>query len=426
MSPILTEPASALAEIARRIAAVALAAVDPERLVRDALVNRLQPWGGVLAIGKAAAALARGVQGHVPADARRLMVRPERSLTLLDPAWEQLAGGHPLPDRRSITAGERALAWLGDLDRRRPLLALISGGSSACVDAMAPGIRLEDLVSTQRALLGSGQPIAAFNAVRKHISRFKGGGALRACPSAVLVLLLSDVPGDDPSTIGSGPFVADPTTYATALAALAGLEIPNPVREHLGRGLRGEIPETLKPGDLDLERVECSLLGGNRTAREAARLEAVRSGFAVAVGDLVGEAAVAGAELVRAGRNLPGPRVALLVGGETTVTLGPQPGIGGRNQEMALAAARELSGRSGELVLTLATDGEDGPTKAAGALVDNGTWTTIAGAGLDPATSLRTHDANPALARVPDALLEPGQTGTNVADLALYLRWQVD
>jgi glycerate 2-kinase len=298
----------------------------------------------------------------------------------------------------------------------------VSGGSSACIEAMAGQLSLDDLVVAQRALLGSGLPISAFNAVRKHISRFKGGGALRACRPPVFALLLSDVPGDDPSTIGSGPFAADPTTYDIALHAVADLDVPTAFRAHLAAGARGEIPETLKPGDPQLARVETRLLGGNGTAVAAAFAEASRRGFLVEAGDLSGEAALAGQRLVTAGRALPGPRVALVLGGETTVTLGPSPGQGGRNQELALAAAQALAGSPGELVLSLATDGEDGPTRAAGAVVDGRTWQAIRDSGSDPAAALARHDAYAALARAPQSLLMTGPTGTNVADLALYLR----
>jgi glycerate 2-kinase len=441
-------------DMARRLAAVALAAVDPERLVRQALAARPRRWAAALALGKAAPAMARGAAEalrHLAADRaaavraaavraatdraeadgaggaerrQRLLVRTHGTPGLLDPAWEQLSGGHPLPDRQSLAAGERVLRWLGEMAPGAPLLALVSGGSSACVEAPAGGLTLEELIATQRALLGSGLPIHAFNAVRKHLSELKGGGALRASRGPVLALLLSDVPGDDPGTIGSGPFAADPTTYAEALAAVAPLAVPERVRQRLAAGARGELAETVKPGDPELARVESVLIGSVATAVEAAAGEARRGGFAVATGELAGEAAAAGRALVERGRALGAGagRVALILGGETTVTLGPAPGRGGRNQELALAAARALAGGRGELVLTLATDGEDGPTPYAGAIVDGASWAAIERAGLDPAAALAGHDAQTALAALPGALLETGRTGTNVGDLAVYLR----
>ena len=414
-----------LHELARRMAAAALAAVDPERLVHAALAARPERWTAALALGKAAPAMARGAGAALgpPGAARRLLVRTHATPGLLDPAWEELSGGHPLSDRDSLEAGGRVLRWLRELPPEATLLAMVSGGSSACVEALAGEITLDDLAATQRALLASGLPIHDFNAVRKHLSVFKGGGALRASRGPVLALLLSDVPGDDPGTIGSGPFAADPTTFADAHAAVADLAVPERVRRRLAAGARGELPETVKPGDPELRRVESILIGSVATAAAAAAGEVRQGGFAVATGELAGEAAAAARSLVARGRALGGERVALILGGETTVTLGPDPGRGGRNQELALAAARELAGGGdGELVLALASDGEDGPTSAAGGMVDGASWETLERTGAEPAAALARHDSNRALAALPGALLQTGNTGTNVGDLAVYLR----
>jgi len=402
--------------------AAALAAVDPERLAREELARRGERFGAAVAMGKAAAALARGAREALEPAAPRLLIRPHNTPGLLDPGWEQMTGGHPLPDRRSAAAGERLERWLAEI-APRPLLALISGGASACVEAPAADLTLEDLAATQRALLASGLPIRTVNAVRKHLSRLKGGGALRALSETsgrlprVLALLLSDVPGDDPAAIASGPFAADPTTYAEALAAVEGLEVPEAVRRHLAAGARGELPETLKA---DPPEVETVLLASVKTAVAAAVAVARRQGFHAVEGELEGEAARAARDLVERGRALEGSAVALVLGGETTVTLDGEVGRGGRNQELALAAARVLVG--GELVFTLATDGEDGPTRSAGATVDGDTWETVRRAGIDPQAALARHDSRTALAAVPGALLETGPTGTNVGDLAVYLR----
>lgn len=405
--------------------AAALAAVDPERLAREELARRGERFGAAVAIGKAAAALARGAREGLEPRARRLLIRPHNTPGLLDPAWEQKTGGHPLPDRRSVEAGERLERWLAEIPPQ-PLLALVSGGGSACLEAPAGELSLEDLVATQRALLASGLPIQKVNAVRKHLSRIKGGGALRATGGRlprILVLLLSDVPGDDPAAIASGPFSADPTTYGEALAAIERLDVPQAVRRHLESGARRGIPETLKTEGGTVETV---LLGSVRTALAAAVETAKRQGFDAVDGDLEGEAAAAGRDLVARGRALAdvlgGSGVALALGGETTVTLEGPAGSGGRNQELALAAARALDGGAGELVFTLTTDGEDGPTRSAGALVDGGTWEAVRRAGIDPAAALARHDSRTALAAVPGALLETGPTGTNVGDLAVYLR----
>jgi glycerate 2-kinase len=414
-----------LHDLARQMTAAALAAVDPERLARDELIPRGERFGAALAIGKAATPLARGAREALEPGARRLLIRPHNTPGLLDPGWEQTTGGHPLPDRQSVAAGERLERWLAGIPPR-PLLALISGGASACVEIPAPGLTLEDLAATQRALLASGLPIQKVNAVRKHLSRLKGGGALRATGGRlprILALLLSDVPGDDPAAIASGPFCADPTTYAEALAAVESLPVPEPVRRHLAAGARGELPETVKR---DPPEVETVLLGSVRTAVEAAVSEARRHGFHAVAGELSGEAVAAALDLVARGRALGGSGTALVLGGETTVTLRGETGRGGRNQELALAAARELAGGptegKTELVFTLATDGEDGPTRSAGGTVDGATWEAVRRAGIDPQAALARHDSRTALAAVPGALLETGPTGTNVGDLAVYLR----
>lgn len=373
-----------LHDLARRLTAVALAAVDPERLAREELARRGERFGAALALGKAAAALARGAREALDPGAKRLLIRPHSAPALLDPGWEQKTGGHPLPDRQSVAAGERLERWLAEIPPA-PLLVMISGGASACVEAPAPGITLEDLIATHRRLLASGLPIHEVNAVRKQLSRLKGGGALRATGDRlprILILLLSDVPGDDPAVIASGPFAADPTA----------------------------------------SRVETVLLGSARTAASAVAGEARRRGLHAVEGGLEGEAAQAGRELVERGRALSGSGVALVLGGETTVTIQGEAGHGGRNQELALAAARELAGGTGELVFTLATDGEDGPTRHAGATVDGATWETIRRMGVDPEAALARHDAGTALTAAPGALLQTGPTGTNVGDLAIYLR----
>ena len=411
-----------LHETIRRLAAAALSAVDPVRRVADALAVQGDRFSAVLALGKAAAAMARGAAPALVPSCRRLLLRPHTSPALRLPSWEELSGGHPLPDEGSLAAGARLRRWLTDLGEHDHLLALVSGGASACVELPARGLGLDDIVATQRALQGSGLPIEAVNAVRKHVSQLKGGGALRASRGRVLALLLSDVPGDAPAVIGSGPFAADPTTFVTALSAVAGLDVPEAVRAHLAAGAAGAIPETLKPRDPDLERVAAVLLAGVRTAPAAAAAEARRLGFAAHERDLAGEAAVAAEELVVRGRSLEGQSAGLFLGGETTVTLGAAVGRGGRNQELALAAARILDGSTTELVRALATDGEDGTTGVAGAVVDGASWQEMRHLGVDPDAALAHHDSHTALAALNNALLATGPTGTNVADLVIYLR----
>ena len=409
-----------------------LAAVDPEARVREALAAAapLAPGGALFALGKAAGPLARGALAALPEPPRRvLVVRPHDAPALGRGDAEELTGGHPLPDGGSLAAGRRLVAWLGSLAPGDDLLALVSGGGSACLELPAGGLDLADLVATQRALLASGLAIDAVNAVRRHLSAVKGGGALVRAPGAVRVLYLSDVPGDDPATVASGPFAADPTTFADALAAVSGLAVPAAVRRHLEAGDRGELAETLKPGDPAAGRARHDLLAGNATAVAAAAGMLARRGFRVVTGSLAGDAREAGEALVARGRSLEGSPAALVLGGETTVRLDPPPPAtarGGRNQELALAAARALAGGgrgAGEVVVALATDGVDGPTPAAGAMVDRTTWERLREAGAEPEGALAGHDSHTALARLPGALLRTGPTGTNVADVAVYLRW---
>jgi glycerate-2-kinase len=438
-----------------------LAAVEPRGLVRRALRDTEAGEVGcaaVVALGKAAAAMARGaadVLGVPPAEGADgtsaapaaagfwgFLARPESSPALaprgtLGP-WEDWPGGHPQPDVGSMGAGRRLVHHLKRLTPDDHLLALVSGGASACVEIPAGVLAMSDLTEAHRVLLAGGLPIDRVNAVRKHLSELKGGGALRHTAARVTVLVLSDVPGDDPAVVASGPFAADPGTYADALALADRLELPQPVRRHLEAGLAGELAETVKPGDPLLARVEHRLVGGNGTAVAAARDWLQAAGYAVETGALAGEAAVAAGDLVARGRALrqrhgDGARVALVLGGETTVTLGDGAvemarGTGGRNQELALAAARALAepaegSEAGgeERVLTLATDGVDGPTPAAGARVDAATWDRLRAAGADPEAALARHASHRALGRLDGCLLATGPTGGNVADLAVYL-----
>ena len=422
--------AGELARAARQITAEALAAVDPSRLVAAELGRRAgSGFGGAFALGKAAAALARGADAFLSPGSSRLVVRPHSAPALGDPDWQEMSGGHPLPDEASVSAGERLAAWLEGLrgPAGAPLLALISGGGSACLELPAVGLELADLIATQRALLGGGVPIALVNSVRCHLSRMKGGGALRLFPGPVLALVLSDVPGDDPAVVASGPFAADRTTFGEARAAVAALGDPVPaaVQSHLASGTAGEVLETVKPGDPALARLELVRIGGIGSAMAAAAAAARQLGFAVATGALAGEAAEAGRRLVARGRGLPAGEAGacLVLGGETVVRVGAAAGLGGRNQELALAAAGALALDGGdEVVLALATDGEDGATGAAGAVVDGGAWAELGRLGVDPTRALAEHDSHPALAALPGALVTTGPTGTNVADLVLYLR----
>jgi glycerate-2-kinase len=344
------------------------------------------------------------------------------------PGLEIGHGGHPLPDAGGVAATERLLTRVREVGPDTLLLVVLSGGASALLVAPAAGIDVADKRQLTASLLAAGADIMALNTVRKHCSRVKGGGLLMAAARAraVWTLVLSDVVGDDPAVIASGPTVADPTTFADAAIVLerhlAPSDVPPAIHGHLVRGCAGEVPETLKAGDPPLRRARTVVIGGNREAVTAAA-EALRvRGYTVATPDrpLIGDAAAAGRMVVEHLRALPRDRpVALVVGGETTVRV-HAGGRGGRCQQLALAAALALAGEAGVL-LAAGTDGVDGPTDAAGACVDGETVLRARRCGLDPARALAATDSHPLLEATGD-LIRVGPTGTNVADVVVALR----
>jgi glycerate 2-kinase len=419
----------------------ALASVDPRRLVgqvldREGDVLRLETRDGVLshrgplllvAAGKAALGMAHGSAAVARPDAGIVIV-PHGVAGDAPPGTIVLHAAHPVPD----DAGERATARVLDAVRSAGpetlVLLLLSGGASALLVAPAGDITLADTRAVTAALLASGADIVALNAVRKHCSRVQGGGLARAARGAagVWTLLLSDVAGDDPAIIASGPAAADPTTFADARHVLERwLEpeaVPTRVRAHLDAGVAGRVAETVKPGDPVLDRVATHVLAGNRTAVKAAAAAAHRLGFEAheIPEPLRGDAEAAGGRIVATLESLPRQRpVAIVAGGETTVRVVPG-GRGGRSQHLALAAALALAGRPG-VVLAAGTDGIDGPTEDAGACVDGGTVARGRARNLDAAAALAATDSNPLLAATGD-LVRTGPTGTNVADLVVALR----
>jgi hydroxypyruvate reductase len=302
---------------------------------------------------------------------------------------------------------------------------LISGGGSALLPAPAPPVTLGEKQEVTRLLLGAGATIGELNAVRKHLSLLKGGQLARAAsPATVLTLLLSDVIGDPLDVIASGPTAPDPTTFAEALDVLMrrGVvdRVPSSVRHRLGEGARGHIPETPKPGDALFSRVTHVVVGNNRLVVDAAAKAAQALGYAprIAPAALEGEAREVGTTLVAQARSLPSP-ACLIAGGETTVTVRGR-GRGGRCQELALAAALALRADDELTVLAAGTDGTDGPTAAAGAVVDAGTVERGRAAGLDPHRALADNDAHTFLGATGD-LIVTGPTTTNLLDVYLVL-----
>ncbi len=424
--------------------AAALAAVEPgglvaRRLERAATALRLRGRSGellaehagrvlVVGAGKAALAMARAAAEVVgDASAGGLVVVPHGGAGPCPGGIEVATGAHPVPDGAGEAATARLLAAVGAADAATLVLVVLSGGASSLLVAPAAGLTLADKQALGARLLASGADIGALNVVRKHCSRVKGGGLARhaARAAGLWTLVLSDVVGDDPATIASGPTVADPGTFRDAAAVLARYlepeDVPAAVRARIERGCTGALPETVKPGDPALARAATVVIGGNQDALAAAAAAARAHGYAaeVAAEPLAGDAAEAGRVLAaRLGAARGGP-FALVAGGETTVRVRPG-GRGGRAQQLALAAAVALEGAPCVL-LAAGTDGVDGPTDAAGACVDGGTVARAWARGLDPAAALAATDSHPLLAATGD-LLRTGPTGTNVADLVVALR----
>lgn len=343
--------------------------------------------------------------------------------------------GHPLPDPAGLLATRHIARLLAGAGERDLVLALISGGASALLEMPAARIQLADLQAATSTLLASGASIDELNTVRKHLSAVKGGGLARlAAPARVLALVLSDVVGSPLDIIASGPTVPDPSRYADAAAVVARRDLwgrlPAPIADHLRRGMAGEVPETLKPGDPVFERVLTRVVGENADAAAAAAARAAALGYAsmVLTTYLEGEAREAGRLLAALGKEMAAraqplaPPACLVLGGETTVTMRRLGGRGGRNQELALAAALALEGPAWDRVTVagLGTDGIDGASEAAGALVDGTSVARARAAGLDPLAALDANDSASFFEALGDAIV-CGPTGTNVNDLALVL-----
>jgi len=340
-----------------------------------------------------------------------------------------LEAGHPVPDEGSLEASREILSLLSGAREQDLVVALVSGGGSSMVSAPVEGVTLGEKGSVSRLLPRSGIDIRSLNIVRKHLSSIKGGKlAAAAYPARVRALLLSDVPGEDPSVLASGPFSPDPSTYLEAMQILVRShlcsKVPRSVRLHIERGVAGTIPETPKPGDPVFDRVRTVTAGSNRTALAAAAAAARGPGTRVVElpGFLTGEARECARLFVRRLRDLAGSAesgsgVVLVAGGETTVSVRGN-GRGGRNQEFALAAALEMDKEEGMAVLSGGTDGIDGPTEAAGAFADGSTCSRARRAGLSPERHLERNDSFPFFQALSDLLLT-GPTGTNVADIAI-------
>ncbi len=399
-----------------------------------------QPLAGydtvrVAGMGKAAMAMAGVVEARLPEQIEDGIVvvpegypdtYPER---LPAPSTVRvMEGGHPLPTQGSVRAGRRLREQAEATTETDLLLVLVSGGGTALASLPVEHVDLADLKTTYHRLMTAGVPIQPANAVRKHLTQVGGGQlAQDAAPGHVAGLLVSDVVGDDPSTIASGPTVPDPTTYEEAMQVLYRHElwhdVPETIRDHLAAGGRGRRPETPTAEAACFDTTTTTLLGNNDRALEAARAAAEERGYRVhtVASGVEGEARALGREHVQAMRaaDVDEPRC-WLWGGEPTVTV-TGDGTGGRNQELVLSAALELAeGTENAVLLSGGTDGIDGPTDAAGTWATPETAAAARAAGHDPQQHLDNNDAYPLFDAL-DQLLRPGPTHTNVMDVHIGL-----
>ena len=438
-------------------AAVAAAAPGPHVAAAVAalpLEGRTSVW--LFAIGKAAHPMAAGaieaLRGSRVGLAGGLIVSPERAPSP-HASLEVMTGEHPIPGRGSFAAGQRLAELARGMRSSDAVIVLVSGGATSLIAAPVRGVAESELAEFYTRLLARGLPIAEMNAIRKRFSRWGGGRlAVAVAPATTWCIAISDVVGDEIEAIGSGPCSPDACTATDVQRMLerAGLlaHLPPSMRKVLEQTPRGLHPETPKPRHPAFAHVLSQVVLTNRDALEGAAAHAQRLGYDVEVvaEPLTGEAAEYGVRIARAliekRRGLePGARRCVLWGGEPTVNLAPPPipvdhrgrpltppsaapPPGGRCQELALSAARALDGAGdaadGIRILAAGTDGRDGSTDAAGAVVDRTTWHAISEAGHDPSHALLAHDAHRALASV-GALIRPGPTGTNVMDVVVGL-----
>ncbi|NJE05001.1 glycerate kinase [Thermococcus sp. M36] len=426
---------------ALEIMRAAIGSADPYWAVRRSLKvegNRLVVSGKefpvrgkvyLLAFGKAACAMSRAVIDVLGERIGEGIIVTKYGYAEDCPKWSNimvLEAGHPVPDKNSLLSGKLGVELAKKVGNDDILIVLISGGGSALFLLPEEGISLEDKIKTNELLLRSGAKIYEINTVRKHISAVKGGKLAKRVRGTVISLILSDVVGDPLEAIASGPTVKDPTTFEDAfrILKLYGVweKLPESVKRHIELGLEGKAEETLKE---DLPNVHNFIVGSNTLACESALAKAEELGYnallltttlegeareiALAIGSVV-------QEIAKYDRPVPKPAV-LIAGGEWTVTIEGKAGLGGPNQEFALSVARKIAGLNA-VVLAVDTDGTDGPTDAAGGIVDGKTLGLLGEAGVDVEEVLRKHNAYGALERV-GALLKTGPTGTNVNSLVI-------
>lgn len=418
----------------------AIAAADPARVVRDGLaarevaleLGRDRPhW--IIALGKAAPAMARAAVAHC--EHAGLTISGGLVVSPVDPAetvpgLECVSGDHPVPGLRSAHAAERLGALTERIARDDVVVLLVSGGTSSLIGAPIDGVRAEDLATLNALLLGAGVPIGRINAVRKRFSRWGAGRLAVALDCArVIPVLLADVPTEDPAMIGSGPVTPDPLEARQVERILrdAGLavRVPLSIGSAIGAMRAGAAPETPKAGDRAFAKIEEPYVVGISSALEAVAAHAATLGYSPVLLSrtlLTGDATAAGRVIAHSVARAP-EGSCLVWGGETTVRLPDDHGLGGRCQQLALAAAEVFNDLEtlDAWLLAAGTDGQDGPAPAAGAVINGDTWWASDAEDGHPAEALRRCDAYPVLARA-DAILPPRVTGTNVMDLVVAVR----
>lgn len=419
-----------------RILAAALQAVEPGQAVRrffQRSANQLEIAGQVyaldemkqiriLGLGKAAQGMIAPVAESLADLSPRILAIPKQAFSPPWPHTTVIPGGHPVPNENSLQTGAAALGFVSGLGPNDLLICLISGGGSALMTAPHPGLALPDLQTLTRQLLACGARVDEINILRRHLDQVKGGGLARAAqPAQVVGLILSDVIGNPLESIASGPTAPDPSDKAAAFGVLEkyGLtaNVPTAILHSLEKA-----PETAKPGHGWWSRVQNVIAGSNALAAQSALRQAKAEGFPTRFlgDDWQGEARDVAQRLCAELRQTSSP-ICLVAGGETTVTL-RGGGLGGRNQELALAAVPILAEAPDLMLITLATDGEDGPTNAAGAVVTTQTLARAQALGLNYPTFLDENNSNAFFAALQD-LLMIGPSGTNVNDLSFLFRF---
>lgn len=421
-----------------RILAAAIHAVEPQAAIRKFVQlqnNKLEINGQIyfldeigqiliLGLGKASLSMSHPLAEMLAPHSPRGLLIPKGTFNYPASGFEIQPGGHPIPNENSLQAGKKAMHFMHGLSENDLVICLISGGGSALMTAPHTGFSLPELQELTSLLLACGARIDEINTLRRHLDQLKGGGLARmASPARVVSLILSDVVNSPLEAIASGPTAPDPSTREDALFILEKYGLQKKVSASILTALK-TLPETPKPGDPLFERVQNVIVGSNLQAAEAALGQARSEGFHPQLlgNDWQGEAREVGQRICQVLKTSEALRpFCLVAGGETTVTLHGR-GRGGRNQELALAAVKELKGIKNVLLVTLATDGEDGSTDAAGAIVNGETFQRGMELGIHPDSFLQDNDSYSYFNTVGD-LLKIGPTSTNVNDLLFCFGW---